>query len=104
MSRNFQQTSHYVKLKAGAEGYFEHDFVRVAEGSQIRGSIDLFYFDKETNGWVIVDFKTTALRGKDPETVMFENGYDIQLEMYEQYLSTVIEDKIVSKEICWLNS
>lgn len=104
MTRNFQQTSHYSKLKAGAEGYFEHDFVLMAEGSQIRGSIDLFYFDKEADGWVIVDFKTTALRGKDYETVILKNGYDIQLDMYEQYLSSVVDEKIVSKEICWLNT
>ena len=103
MSRNFQKTAHYEKLKAGAQGYFEHDFVRVAQGNQVRGSIDLFYFDKEADGWVIVDFKTTALRGQDPETVMLENGYDQQLEFYAQYLESVVgDDKIVTKEICWL--
>jgi ATP-dependent exoDNAse (exonuclease V) beta subunit len=104
MARNFKQTRHYAKLKAGAEGYFEHDFSMTCEGQNIRGSIDLFYFDEEMGGWVIVDFKTTALGEKDPETVIRENGYDRQLEMYARYLQSVIEDGlVVSKEICWLN-
>lgn len=104
MSRNFCNSNHYKKLKEGAEGYFEHDFVMIQQGNRIRGSIDLFYFDTYENGWVIVDFKTTALRGKEPEIVIRENGYDIQLDMYEQYLSSVVDEKIASKEICWLNS
>lgn len=103
MSRNFCTSKHYKKLIEGAECYFEHDFMMIQDGNRIRGSIDLFYFDKEADGWVIVDFKTTALRGQDPKTVTLENGYDTQLEMYEQYLSTVLKEKIVSKEICWLN-
>ncbi|MDD3596500.1 UvrD-helicase domain-containing protein [Sulfuricurvum sp.] len=104
MTRNFCTSEHYKKLKEGVEGYFEHDFVMIQEGNRIRGSIDLFYFDKEANGWVIVDFKTTALRGKEPDTVIRENGYDVQLDMYEQYLSSVVDEKIVSKDICWLNT
>jgi ATP-dependent exoDNAse (exonuclease V) beta subunit len=74
------------------------------DGNQIRGSIDLFYYDSEAKGWVIVDFKTTALRGNAPEAVMIENGYDKQLEFYGAYLESVIGDeKVISKEICWLN-
>ncbi len=104
MARNFARTRHYAKLKAGSEGYFEHDFSMTCEGQNIRGSIDLFYFDEEMGGWVIVDFKTTALGGKDPETVIRENGYDRQLELYARYLQSVIGDeRVVSKEICWLN-
>lgn len=103
MARNFRTSDHYKKLKAGAEAYFEHEFVMIEDGNRIAGSIDLFYFDTEANGWVIVDFKTTALRGKNPEIVMLENAYDVQLEMYKRYLSGVINEKIVSTEICWLN-
>lgn len=103
MARNFRNSDHYQKLKDGAEAYFEHEFLMIEEGSRIRGSIDLFYFDTEENGWVIVDFKTTALKGKDPQIVMIENGYDVQLKMYERYLSGVVKKNIVSTEICWLN-
>ena len=68
-------------------------------------NIDLFYYDSEAKGWVIVDFKTTALRGKAPELVIIENGYDKQLEFYGAYLESVIGDeKVISKEICWLNA
>lgn len=103
MSRNFCHSLHYKKLIEGAECYFEHDFVMIQDANRIRGSIDLFYFDKEANGWVIVDFKTTALKGQDPKSVMAQKGYDIQLDLYEQYLLSVVKEKIVSKEICWLN-
>lgn len=103
MARNFTSSNHYQKLKDGAECYFEYDFVMIQEGNHIRGSIDLFYFDTEANRWMIVDFKTTALRGKDPDIVIRDNGYDKQLEMYEAYLSSVVDGKIIAKEICWLN-
>lgn len=104
MSRNFLSTTHYRKLKEGSEAYFEYDFSINHEGQQIRGCIDLFYFDKEENGWVIVDFKTTALKGKDPQTVIQENGYDVQLELYQVFLSTVVgAENVISKDICWLN-
>jgi ATP-dependent exoDNAse (exonuclease V) beta subunit len=105
MSKAFMESQHFNKLKNGAEAYFEHDFVMLQDGNQIRGSIDLFYYDSEAKGWVIVDFKTTALRGKAPELVIIENGYDKQLEFYGAYLESVIGDeKVISKEICWLNA
>lgn len=105
MSKAFMESHHFTKLKNGAEAYFEHDFVMLQDGNQIRGSIDLFYYDTEGKGWVIVDFKTTSLKGKDPKTVMIENGYDQQLEFYAQYLQSVTGDeKIASKEISWLNT
>jgi ATP-dependent exoDNAse (exonuclease V) beta subunit len=104
MSKAFMESQHFTKLKNGAEAYFEHDFVMFQEDNQIRGSIDLFYYDSEAKGWVIVDFKTTTLRGKVPEAVIVENGYDKQLEFYGTYLESVIGDeKVISKEICWLN-
>ncbi|ADR34367.1 UvrD/REP helicase [Sulfuricurvum kujiense DSM 16994] len=104
MSKVFMKSRHFTKLKNGAEAYFEHDFVMHQDGNQIRGSIDLFYYDDEANGWVIVDFKTTALNEKSPEDVIIENGYDKQLEFYGTYLESVIGDEIIiSKEICWLS-
>lgn len=102
-AKSFLQTSHYEKLKSGAKGYFEYDFIQMVDNNYVRGSIDLFYFDQQANGWVVVDFKTTALAGRDPQTVMIEHGYDKQLEFYGTYLQSVIGDeKVVSKEICWL--
>ncbi len=104
MSRNFLSTTHYKKLKEGAEAYFEYDFSINHKGQQIQGCIDLFYFDKEANGWVIVDFKTTLLKGKDPQTVIQENEYDVQLELYHVFISTVVgAENVISKDICWLN-
>nr|WP_316723222.1 UvrD-helicase domain-containing protein [Sulfurospirillum sp. 'SP'] len=104
MARNFQTSCHYHKLKAGAEAYFEHEFIMFENEQRIQGSIDLFYYDEERKGWVIVDFKTTALKGKTPEEVAVEHGYDKQLEFYAKYLESVISEGCVSsREICWLN-
>lgn len=104
MTRNFQASHHFAKLQAGAEAYFEHGFIMFENEQRIQGSIDLFYYDEETKRWVVVDFKTTALKGKTPEEVMIEHGYDKQLEFYAKYLEHVIgKDCIISQEICWLN-
>ena len=105
MARNFQSTRHFAKLQAGAEAYFEHEFIMFDNEQRIQGSIDLFYFDEANNGWVVVDFKTTALKGKSKEEVILEYSYDKQLEFYAQYLERVIgEGCVISREICWLNA
>lgn len=105
MARNFQSTHHFAKLQAGAEAYFEHEFIMFENEQRIQGSIDLFYYDEANNGWVIVDFKTTALKGKSKEKVILEHGYDKQLAFYAQYLERVMgQGCVVSREICWLNA
>ena len=59
------------------------------------GFIDLIYFNKEKNGWVIVDFKT-GIKSKEKEET-----YRKQLEFYEEVLNN-IGLSVVSKEILWV--
>jgi ATP-dependent helicase/nuclease subunit A len=105
MAKAFTHSDHFAKLKAGAEAYFEHDYTTVdGDGNRVNGSIDLFYFDEEKNGWVIVDFKTTALRGMREEEAMIHHGYDKQLDFYAVFIESVMgKGSVKSKEICWLN-
>lgn len=103
MSKAFKQSPHWSKVNGPEEHYFEHDFSMEKDGKQVFGSIDLFYYDDDKHGWIIVDFKTTALRGKSEDEVIIEHGYDKQLEFYAEFVESVMgEGSVVSKEICWL--
>jgi len=104
MAQAFQKSPHYQKVIEGAEAYFEYDYTYVnTEGRRVYGSIDLLYFDEESNGWVIVDFKTTALNGLTHEEVMKMHGYDKQLNEYAHYIESVQgKGSVTSMEVCWL--
>lgn len=103
MSKAFNRSPHFKKISNGAEHYFEYDFSTTIDGKRVFGSIDLFYYDEDRNGWVIVDFKTTSLRGKTEEEIIIEHGYDKQLDFYSGFVESVMgEGSVVSKEICWL--
>jgi len=104
MAQAFQKSPHYQKVIEGAEAYFEYDYTYVnTEGRRVYGSIDLLYFDEESNGWVIVDFKTTALNGLTHEEVMKMHGYDKQLNEYANYIESMQgKGSVINMEICWL--
>ena len=104
MAQAFQKSPHYQKVIEGAEAYFEYDYTYLnAEGKRVYGSIDLLYFDEESNGWVIVDFKTTALNGLTHEEVMKMHGYDKQLNEYAHYIESVEgKGSVTNMEVCWL--
>jgi ATP-dependent helicase/nuclease subunit A len=105
MARAFKHSPHYEKVMNGAEAYFEYDFTYLDEnGQRVYGSIDLLYWDEEKGGWVIVDFKTTALGDSTPEDVMKAHGYDRQLELYARFVEEVAGQKVASREICWLGA
>jgi len=72
----FLKSDVHAELTSGSEHKFELEF----NTADKRGSIDLMYFDKEKNGWIIVDFKTgTPSKAK-------EKGYQEQLDFYEGVL------------------
>ena len=104
MAQAFQKSPHYQKVIEGAEAYFEYDYTYVnTEGRRVYGSIDLLYFDEESKGWVIVDFKTTALNGLTHEEVMKMHGYDKQLNEYACYVESVQgKGSVTNTEVCWL--
>jgi len=59
------------------------------------GFIDFIYFDKKSNGWVIVDFKTGE-RSKE-KTMKYQN----QLDFYTDVMRK-IGYKIVDAKLLWL--
>ena len=88
---NFKNSDVYKLLKSGVENRFEIEF----NYQDKTGFIDLIYFNKEKNGWVIVDFKT-GVKSKEKEET-----YQKQLEFYEEVLNN-IELSVVGKEILWV--
>ena len=103
LAKAFKRSPHYQKLMEGDEAYFEHPFTyKDEDGKRVHGSIDLLYYDEKSGGWVIVDFKTTALRGESPQEAMKRHGYDRQLDLYAEYVEKVLKERVMAKEICWL--
>ena len=101
---NFKQTTTYKELKGGAEHHFEMEFNSFKENKHKQGIIDLIYFNKDKNGWVIVDFKSNSVeKVKDLTAFVQENGYDKQLESY-QMLCKDKEMAVTSKLLLFLDS
>ncbi|MCT7464707.1 UvrD-helicase domain-containing protein [Aliarcobacter cryaerophilus] len=88
---NFKNSDVYKLLKSGVDHRFELEF----NYQDKTGFIDLIYFDKNKNGWVIVDFKTGS-KSKEKEV-----KYLKQLDFYEEVLKNIGLD-IICKEILWV--
>lgn len=88
---NFKNTDAYKAILNGSKHYFELEF----HDEEKRGFIDLVYFDKEKDGWVIADFKT----GNKSDEV--ELKYQSQLNFYEKVLLEC-DLNVVKKEILWV--
>ncbi|MGJ0359952.1 UvrD-helicase domain-containing protein [Aliarcobacter cryaerophilus] len=87
----FKNSDVYKLLKSGVEHRFELEF----NYQDKKGFIDLVYFDKEKDGWVIVDFKT-GIKSQEKE-----EQYQKQLEFYEEVLSD-IGMSVAGKQILWV--
>ena len=88
---NFKTSNVYKLLKSGVEHRFELEF----NYQDKKGFIDLVYFDKNSAGWVIIDFKT-GIKSKEKE-----EAYQKQLEFYEEVLCD-IGMSVLGKEILWV--
>ena len=89
--QNFKSSNVYQLLKSGVEHRFELEF----NYQDKKGFIDLVYFDENSAGWVIVDFKT-GIKSQEKE-----EKYQKQLEFYEEVLND-IGMSVVGKEILWV--
>jgi ATP-dependent exoDNAse (exonuclease V) beta subunit len=88
---SFYKSDVYRLLKDGVKHHFELEFN--VDGKT--GFIDFIYFDKEKNGWVIVDFKTGI------QTNEKNNHYQHQLDFYKE----VVEElgyRIIDAKLLWL--
>lgn len=66
----------------------------------LQGKIDLFFYDEEADGYVIVDYKS-GNRGASDEDL--QKRYGKQLALYEHAVSSVYGKKIVGNYIYLLN-
>jgi ATP-dependent exoDNAse (exonuclease V) beta subunit len=89
--KKFYESTIYALLESGVEHRFELEFNH--EGKT--GFIDLLYYDKEKEGWVIVDFKT----GYESKEKISQ--YQEQLDFYKNVMEA-LEYKIVDTQLLWL--
>ncbi len=90
--QSFYQTDIFQLLQDKVEHHFELEF----NVDDKTGFIDFIYFDKEKNGWIIVDFKT----GYESEEK--NSKYQTQLEFYENIMSD-LGYKVTDTRLFWLN-
>lgn len=87
----FYRSEIYKLLKNDVEHRFELEF----NVDNKIGFIDFIYFDKENDGWVIVDFKT-GIPSRDKE-----EKYQKQLNFYTEII-TGLGYKVLDTRILWL--
>lgn len=88
---SFYESDIYTLLKNGVEHRFELEF----NVDDKKGFIDLIYYDKQRDGWIIVDFKTGQ------KTTQKELKYKKQLDFYEGVMGS-LGYKIVESRLLWL--
>lgn len=87
----FYKSEIYSLLVNGVQHQFELEFNH--EGKT--GFIDFIYYDKEKNGWVIVDFKTAV------QTNEKNDFYKKQLDFYAKVIND-LEYKVVDTKLLWI--
>ena len=88
----FYKSDVYKLLQDGVEHRFELEF----NVENKTGFIDFIYFDKQQEGWIIVDFKT----GIETDEKSFK--YQQQLDFYKDVVQT-LGYKVVDTQLLWLN-
>ena len=89
---SFYESDVYKLLKTGVEHHFELEF----NVDDKTGFIDFIYFDKENDGWVIVDFKTGT------QTVEKNSKYQQQLDFYKNVVE-MLGYKVIGTRLMWLS-
>jgi hypothetical protein len=81
-------------LGEGTE-YVEVPFLfTISEGCEFRGTIDRLV-RKDNNGeWIILDWKSNDLMGKDPYQVMEDNDYNVQLACYKWAVEHILDEQV----------
>ena len=88
---SFYKSDIYNLLKNGVEHKFELEF----NINEKIGFIDFIYFDKDKNGWIIIDFKTGT------KTTEKEIKYQEQLNFYTQVMFE-LNYTVVDAKLLWL--
>lgn len=91
-------------LVARKKGYAEMPFlVSALPGIEFRGVIDRIFKDPETGLWSIIDWKSNDLSENDPDQVIIESNYDIQLAFYKWAVEKISKQKVEKQYIYFLS-
>lgn len=93
-----------IELLNDRKGYTEIPFLTSAlPGIEFRGVMDMIFKDTETGLWTIIDWKSNDLGEKDPDQVIIENSYDMQLAFYKWALEKILNEKVDKQYIYFLS-
>ena len=93
-----------IDLLVHKKGFAEIPFLTSAlPGIEFRGVMDRIFQDPDTGLWSIIDWKSNDLQEKDPDQVIIENNYDIQLAFYKWALEKMLNEKVNKQYIYFLN-
>ena len=87
--------SSLLKLLGGEYEYAEVPFLfSISHGCEFKGTIDRLFREKETGRWMILDWKSNALGGKDPLLVAEEHDYNLQLASYKWAVEQMLKEEV----------
>ncbi|MFC1495642.1 PD-(D/E)XK nuclease family protein, partial [Thermodesulfobacteriota bacterium] len=93
-----------LNILAGVKNHIEIPFlVTISPGVEFRGIADRLFRDKETGQWTIIDWKSNDLEGKDPDTIIRENNYDMQLAFYRWAVEKILGERVGRQIIYFLD-
>jgi ATP-dependent exoDNAse (exonuclease V) beta subunit len=88
---NVTEDKNLVQLIGSGQQYAEVPFLfPVVKGYDFRGFIDRLVSGSERGEWVILDWKSNDLTGRDPEQIAKENDYHLQLACYGWALEEIL--------------
>ncbi len=84
-----------LRLLGGESEYTEVPFLfSIAHGCEFKGTIDRLFREKESGRWIILDWKSNALGGKDPLLVAEEHDYNLQLACYKWAVERMLKEEV----------
>jgi len=84
-----------LRLLGGENQYAEVPFsLSISHGCEFIGTIDRLFREKETERWMILDWKSNAVEGKDPLLVAEEHDYNLQLACYKWAVERMLKEEV----------
>jgi ATP-dependent helicase/nuclease subunit A len=84
-----------IQMFEGQKDYKEVPFLfAISHGCEFRGVIDRLFKDRDKGHWVIIDWKSNDLKDKDPEEVVHENDYGLQLACYKWAVEHILHETV----------
>jgi ATP-dependent helicase/nuclease subunit A len=84
-----------LRLLGGEYEYAEVPFLlSISQGCEFKGTIDRLFRERETGRWMILDWKSNALEGKDPLLVAEEHDYNLQLATYKWAVERMLKEEV----------